>query len=180
MILFLLLRFLAPCEGYYEADLPIIHVIGEYITDDESRCFIMDQESKSGAQVEAYSDGDRYSICFGTESFKGEIVSEQECYRRFHKAYNYHHSKVVKDFPYLEISRQRILTSLYYNVGSIGPNLIYSINSCNFKLIEKYYSRYVKVQGVENDYLKTRRREELSLWRKTINYELNNFASKTF
>lgn len=66
----------------------------------------------------SFYDHTRYSIWYGTKSYKWECITESEAIKRFKEALKWRVEKVQKDYPTLLPYQQSALVSLFYNCNS--------------------------------------------------------------
>lgn len=66
----------------------------------------------------AYYDHTRYSIWYGTKSYKWECITEEEALKRFQHAIQWRIDRVKSDYPTLLPHQQSALVSLFYNCNS--------------------------------------------------------------
>lgn len=125
-------------------------------------------ERWEGYRSEAYPDGPRWSIGFGTKSFEGEVISREEAERRKLNILLRLDTLVVSDVDWLSLNQYVALVSFIYNVGEGA----YRRSTLRRKLLAKdcskaaeEFTRWVRVEGEVNDGLKRRREAEAAKFR---------------
>ena len=71
-----------------------------------------------GCSLTAYKDTRWYSIGYGTRSFNGEVITQQEAWNRMEVVVAQSVHRIMRDFPRASESEVVALTSLYYNCWS--------------------------------------------------------------
>lgn len=114
-------------------------------------------------RTSSYWDIKRWSIGWGTKSYRGEKISLEEADRRTDEHFSKIYRSIVKEFPNLTPWQASILSVMKYNVGSFGPQLKKAIRSGDSAQIALVMKRYVYAGGVKLKGLILRRNAEASL-----------------
>mgnify|MGYP003650546792 CR=1 FL=1 len=116
-----------------------------------------------GLRLQAYFDwaangSDRWSIWYGTKSYKGEIITKQEAIKRKMSIINPIYNSLPACF---NENQKTALTSYIYNTGWNQLNLKYYIQNCRFKDV----NYIMQVYGWNKELIK-RRKSELYMFNK--------------
>lgn len=130
-------------------------------------------KSKESLRLESYPDGllpnkeTRYSIGWGTKSFKGEKITLKEADRRFKFEFEKRYRYITSKYPRKNKWQRLILSCIRYNVGGFyrhGKALHNSILKDDSDAFKKALRRYVtNSKGEVLDGLKKRREEDIKM-----------------
>jgi len=116
--------------------------------------------------LKAYPDWpNRYSIGYGTKSFKWETITKQEADKRAKKVIK----NIVKNYwlNNLDINKQKALVSFVYNVGSLNNKQVRLLRQWHYRALwnelKKYNKMTVGDKKVEAWWLIKRRQNEFTL-----------------
>lgn len=132
-----------------EEPLPIYTEIVQHATE-----FIAQYE---GLSLKAYPDTLGWSIGYGTRSYAGEVITQQEAFKRMEAVVNMGVSRVVRDFPELDENGIIAMTSIYYNCWK---GYLRAKNEWLFVIMEPWFCRVKWYPGLE----KRRIAEQQLLW----------------
>lgn len=90
----------------------------------------------------AFYDHTRWSIGYGTKSYKGECISEKEALLRFEEALGWRLAQVERDYPTLVNYQHAALVSLYYNCNSCYLNAWGRIEKNDFVRWRMKWTKY--------------------------------------
>ena len=157
----IMLLFLLPLSNRadlntYKGVIPEVTVVSPLYTKEFSKALIKDLEGYSEL---AYSDGDGYSVCYGTRSYLGERVNKEVCEERLDILLDKVWDKLLSKYD-LTTSQVAILSVFYWNVN-IGEDLDKAIKKKDFCNIENMMLQYINYKGKPNSVLLERRCWEL-------------------
>lgn len=126
---------------------------------------------EGGFQSKAFEDGGRFSIGFGTPSFEGEEITQEEGQRRLAERIEEVNSEIDKVIT-ADISPQQrtALASFLFNLGTnifdkqSSKRLLVAINSGDERVIREEFLKFNKSQGTALRGLTSRRNAELDLF----------------
>ena len=131
------------------------------------------QDAEGGFKGKAFEDAGRFSIGFGTPSFKGEVITEEEGQNRFSERIGEVDLKINELFSGLTPPQKEALQSFVFNLGTnifdekLHPEaqrLRKAIQDGDEKVVREEFVKFNKSQGEVLNGLTQRRQSELNLF----------------
>lgn len=137
LISMLLMIIEAPFKSGASSSLPVEDYKSDIIN------HIKDFES---FRSKAYWDYGRWSIGYGTSSYEGEVITEQEASKRLEYEYNKRFKYVLENYD-LNTPNTFVIAGFKYNVGHWGTGMEKALQNKNKAVIKKKLLQYVKADG---------------------------------
>lgn len=145
------------------ADVPIVKPVQAKVQYSPYELAVLFIKYTEDFKQEAFPDAKQISIGWGTKSHMGEVIDLEEANRRFKADFTKRFNTLSKTYPKISRPNRLILTSLFYNVGSVGVRMDKALRNNDMEAVKRILPEYNKVLGKTHPAILARRKAEVEL-----------------